>query len=613
MTVPLKVYPSNLVNDNDISFLKSIHNWWKKEISSTIHVFSPTEKVAFVFFLALLSVSALTMLWKINQSFMLQIPALGGTLDEGIIGTPRFINPVLAIGDADRDMTTLIYSGLLKVNAHGDLVPDLAESYTISPDGLEYTFILKKTAKFHDGTPLTADDVEFTIQKIQDPAIKSPKRANWDGVTVQITDRKAENPEAPTYKIVFTLKKPYSPFIENTTIGILPKHLWKNTDAEQFQFDPYNIRPIGSGPYLITKIVRNSDDVPQSYELTPFKKYALGSAHIKNLILHFYNNEQTLIEAYKNDEISSINSVSAKEIDDLKKAGIVTQRTPLPRIFGVFFNQNQAPIFALNEVREALDIAVDKDALVTEALYGYGTKIDSPIPKNLISAGSPDLLASNSPKKSETVRIEEAKAVLIKNGWKLNNAGIMEKVVMEKKVKKETQTLRFSLSTPSAPEIKRTAELLKTQWEKIGAEVTLKVFDSGDLSQNVIRPRKYDAILFGEIVGRDLDLFAFWHSSQRNDPGFNIAMYINTKADKLLEDARVISNKEERLDKYRKFDEIVRADHAAIFTYSPDFIYLIPDSIKGFSIGQITTPADRFMNIQDWYMETDGIWKIFVK
>ena len=140
--------------------------------------FSPTEKVAFVFFLVLLSVSAFTMLKQINESFTVEVPALGGTLEEGLVGTPRFINPALALGDADRDLTTLLYSGLLKVNTRGELVPDLAESYTVSPDGLEYTFILRKNARFHDDTPVTTDDIEFTIQKIQDPAIKSPKRAN---------------------------------------------------------------------------------------------------------------------------------------------------------------------------------------------------------------------------------------------------------------------------------------------------------------------------------------------------------------------------------------------------------------------------------------------------
>ncbi len=589
---------------NDISFAQSIRTFWKKEVVSAIAEFSPTEKVAFVFFLLLLSASAFVMLSKINQSFMIEVPALGGTLEEGIVGTPRFINPVLAIGDADRDLTTLVYSGLLKVNPHGELIPDLAESYTVSTDGLEYTFVLRKNTLFHDNTPVTTDDIEFTIQKIQDPAIKSPKRANWDGVTVQKVDAQT---------IIFTLKTPYSPFIENTTIGILPKHLWKNVDAEQFQFSPYNVRPIGSGTYLIKKIGRDADEVPQYYELTAFKKYTLGSPHIKTLILRFYTNEQTLLEAYKNEEIESLNSISAKEADSLDKTGIAIERAPLPRIFGVFLNQNQAPIFALNEVREALNVAINKDVIVSEALYGYGTKIDGPIPQDLVSGGTPDLLAVNTVTKTEAERIEEARTILTKKGWAPNEAGIMEKVIMEKKVKKETKTLRFSLSAPNAPEIKKTAEILKTQWEKIGAEVTLKIFDTGDLSQNVIRPRKYDAILFGEIIGRDLDLFAFWHSSQRNDPGFNIAMYINTKADKLLEEARVISNTAERLDKYRKFDEIVRKDHAAIFTYSPDFIYLLPKTIQGFSLGQITTPADRFTNIQDWYIETDSVWKIFTK
>ncbi|TAK57709.1 hypothetical protein EPO17_01290, partial [Patescibacteria group bacterium] len=187
------------MNDNDILLLQSAKNFWKKEVVSAIAEFSPTEKVAFVFFLVLLSVSALTMLQKVNKSFMVEVPALGGTLEEGIIGTPRFINPVLALGDADRDLTTLVYSGLLKVNTHGELVPDLAESYTVSPDGLEYSFILRKTALFHDDAPVTAEDVEFTIQKIQDPAIKSPKRANWDGVTVHKVD---------DHHIVFILKKP---------------------------------------------------------------------------------------------------------------------------------------------------------------------------------------------------------------------------------------------------------------------------------------------------------------------------------------------------------------------------------------------------------------------
>jgi len=198
-------------------------------ILKAIASFSITEKIIFYFFLCVLIVSSFLLLWKVNQSFLVEFPARGGQLKEGIIGSPRFINPILAMSDADRDMTSLIYSGLMKSNSKGDLVPDLAESYSISKDGLVYKFKLKDNVYFHNGEKVTTDDVEFTINETQDSALKSPKRANWDGVTVKkLNDREIE----------FVLKQPYSPFLENTTLGILPKKIWANFDSDQFSFLP---------------------------------------------------------------------------------------------------------------------------------------------------------------------------------------------------------------------------------------------------------------------------------------------------------------------------------------------------------------------------------------
>ncbi|MCH7975051.1 MAG: ABC transporter substrate-binding protein, partial [Bacteroidetes bacterium] len=116
-----------------------------------------------------------------------------------------------------RDLTALVYSGLLKATPDGGLVPDLAKSYTISNDGLNYTFVLRDDITFHDGEPITIDDILFTIEKTQDPTLKSPKRANWDGVAVTKINGQ---------KIQFILRQPYAPFLENTTLGILPRHLW---------------------------------------------------------------------------------------------------------------------------------------------------------------------------------------------------------------------------------------------------------------------------------------------------------------------------------------------------------------------------------------------------
>ena len=173
--------------------------------------------------------------------------------------------------------------------------------------------------------------------------------------------------------------------------------------------------------------------------------------------------------------------------------------------------------------------------------------------------------------------------------------------------------LSFSLSTSDVPELKAVALRIKTQWEAMGASVELKIFESGDLNQNVIRPRKYDAILFGEIIGRDSDLFAFWHSSQRNDPGLNIAMYMNSVADKLLEDMRRAIDKEKRTVAYEKFRAEIKKDVPAVFIYAPEFVYILPQKIKGVSIGTITVPAARFLNINEWYIDTDIESKVFVK
>lgn len=569
-------------------------------ILKTIASFSMTEKIIFYFFLTVLILSTSILLWRVNRSFMVELPKYGGQLREGIVGFPRFINPILAISDADRDMTSLIYSGLVKANSNGEIVPDLAESYSISKDGLVYKFKLKDDIYFHNGEKITTDDVEFTINKTQDSALKSPKRANWDGVTVKkINDREIE----------FILKQPYSPFIENATLGIMPKKIWTNFDSDQFSFSLFNIEPIGSGPYKIKNLKKDSYGIPTFYTLASFNKYVSEAPYIKNLAITFYQNEKSLIDAFNKRDIESISAISSENAKNMQgKKGIKVIQLPLPRIFGIFFNQSQAVVLSNKEVREALNEAIDKDKIIKEVLNGYGIKIDSPIPPALMKTDKDAENKLENDNDNETVsKSEKALSILEAGGWKMNE----EEKVLEKKVKNETHQLRFSISTSNTPELKKVAEIAKEEWEKLGAQVEVKIFEVGDLNQNVIRPRKYDALLFGEIVGRDLDLFAFWHSTQRKDPGLNIALYANLKADKLLDDVRRIEDVNERMQKYKQFEDEITKDLPVIFLYSPDFIYIIPEKIKGYSINQIVTPADRFLNINEWFAETEKIWKIF--
>ena len=556
--------------------------------------FSPTERVIFTILGAILVISAVFVVRGLNNNFLVEVPKTGGALTEGIIGTPRFINPVLAISDADRDLTALTYSGLLKAAPDGKLLPDLAEKVNISEDGLKYIFTLKENITFHDGEPVTADDVVFTIGRIQDPAIKSPRRANWEGVSVEKTGER---------EIKMTLKQAYSPFLQNATIGILPAHIWKNVEPEMFPFSEYNIKPIGSGPFALKEIKRNAD-APVSYELQPFRNYALNRPYLKTLRVRFYPSEDKLLDAYKAGEIEAASAISPANVGSLRFNQMSLLQSPLPRVFGVFFNQNEAKIFNNKEVRKALNAAVDKEKIVREILSGYATAIDSPIPPGIIEEYDTNRATTTRP----ADLIAEAARILQQNGWKKGDDGVYSRTI-----KKNTERLSFTLSTSDTAELKTVAEFLKKTWTELGAEAELKIFEPGNLNQNVIRPRQYDALLFGEIVGRDLDLFAFWHSSQRNDPGLNIALYTNIKTDKLLEEARSIADTAERMKKYRAFEEEILSDTPAVFLYAPDFIYILPRRIKGVELGYMTAPSDRFANIERWYAETEKVWKVFAK
>lgn len=160
----------------------------KKEINSVFFSFSRKEKKIFIGLVIVLLISTLLILGSINRYFMVKVPLQGGSVSLGIVGTPRFINPILANSLADEDLVTLIYSGLMRKNPDGTLALDLAEKYEMSPNGLIYTFTLKDNATFQDGKPVTAEDVLFTVNNAKDPIIKSPQKINWDGVNVEKVD-----------------------------------------------------------------------------------------------------------------------------------------------------------------------------------------------------------------------------------------------------------------------------------------------------------------------------------------------------------------------------------------------------------------------------------------
>ncbi len=559
------------------------------KFSQLIHTLSARERFVFSLLVLIFIASGITLAWNIQSSFLVEVPAQGGSLTEGVVGSPRFINPLLATSDTDRDLTTLVYSGLLRASVSG-LIPDLAENFSVSEDGLEYIFTLRENIKWHDGEPVTADDIIFTIQKAQDPILRSPKRAVWEGVTVEKIDERT---------VVFFLSQPYAPFLENTTLGILPKHIWENVEISQFGLSKFNIEPVGTGPYEVVNIKRDRGGIPEYYDLKAFDNFTLGEPFIQKIRIKFYSNQGKLLKALEGRSIEGINSISPKIAVALKKDGYNIERSPLPRVFGIFFNQDEAEVFTDILVRKALNVSAPRERIVSEVLSTFGTAIDGPIPPGII--GSLPVKNTETPYED---RLEIARDALERAGFSIDKE-------TGKLVDDDGQVLSFSISTSDVPELKASAQILKETWESLGMEVILKIFESGNLNRTVIRPRDYDALLFGEIIGRDSDPFAFWHSSQRLDPGLNIALYANISVDGLLEDARATTDTEARLQKYLSFQEEIARDIPAIFLYAPDFIYVVPYKISGLNITSVTTPSERFLNIYNWFIDTDRVWKFF--
>jgi len=549
-------------------------------------ILSKRERYIIFGFLVVILLSLLIIPVAAYYQATMPTPDFGGSFSEGVLGEPRLINPLLAqANDADRDLTSLIYSGLMKYNEEGKLVPDLAKSHPeISSDGLTYTVYLKENAFWHDGTKLTADDIVFTIQAAQNPDYVSPQRVSWQGVDVEkIND----------YTVRFKLKNKYAQFSNNLTIGILPKHLWQYVKPINFSLSELNVKPIGSGPYKFEKLRKDRSGRIESYELAANRTYHNGRPYIETISIYFYNSEDEMIDAYNRNEVQNIGFVSGQNIDKIKyKNRLTIQELKLPRYFGAFFNQDKSAILENKNVRLALNHATDRQTIIDKILNGNGLIINSPM------VG--EILDINNNVTSYNFNVEKVKQILTADGWgNPDSNGIL--------TKRDTR-LTLKLTTSTWPELTEVATMLKEQWQAVGVEVTIEALPISQLQQ-VIKDREYQILLFGEILNIDPDPFSLWHSSQKRDPGLNLALYENKTVDKLLEEARQTINSLERMNKYDDFQKLVIEDIPAVFLYSPYYLYSQTNSIRGFSTSLISMPSDRFSNIGHWYIETNRSFK----
>lgn len=509
-------------------------------------------------------------------------PDWGGTYIEGIAGRPNAINPIFSqYNDVDRDIAALVFTGLTRSSEGGKVQPDLATDWAISPDGLVYTFTLRSDVYWHDGAPFTADDVLYTLHAIQDPAYNAPPDLGAFWRTVSITATNATT-------IRFQLTQPYAPFLDYTTIGILPAHLLEEVPPGELFQSPFNRHPIGTGPFQIAEVTTSRitlDANPRFYGTRPY---------LARLQLRFYPDYESVFAAYLREEVEGIGRIlpaylpKAREISRLKLYSAQIAGYSL-----IYLNLSK-PAFQDKAVRQALLYAIDRQRLIGN-LQGQGILATSPIgPKSWAYAAALPTFPFDR---------DKARALLDGAGWRDdNNDGIREK---------EQSVLSFVLTTPDEPTRVALANEIAQGWQAIGVKATVQPVPASLLVPNVLRPRQFDAVLYEwRTLSNDPDQYENWHESQipsASNLGQNYSGLKDRDLSEALEAARRTNDLAKRIELYRVFQERFTDLVPALLLYYPVYTYGIDARVNNVHPAPMLTPSDRFHNVTQWYVKTTRV------
>ncbi len=546
------------------------------------------ERIWLGIFLVIILFSISFLIRNIYQGQTAESPAFGGTYVEAMPESPHNLNPLLSTNDSDRDLSRLIFSSLLKYNEKSELTPDLAASYAISKDEKTYTIKLKEGISWHDGEPFNAGDVIFTINAVQNPEYNSPLKTSWQGV-------KAEAPDVNT--VILTLKTPYNAFIENLALlGILPQHIWSKVLPQNFPLADFNLKPIGTGPYRFVKLQKDSFGRIISVNLTANLNYFSSPPLIKNLIFKFYLSEEEIVSAFNRKEVDGIllqNAQNKNQLRGLSDSSVFS--LPSLRVYGLFLNTDDQ-LLGAQYIREAVNYAIDRKEILNKLFSDEGKIAVGPIPPS--SPGSSPDITGYSYDPQRTTEILE------KNKWVKNEEGIYEKKIGKDK---EATPLKFTIITTKSMQL--AATLIRDYLKNIGIKVDLKIIPLNELQQNYLRTKNYEAILIGESYTTSIDPYVFWHGAAIKDPGLNLSLYNNKKVNKILEGMRQLTDPVKRAQKLEDFQKLVLSDAPAAFLYSPNYIYVVKDIVKNINLTNLMIPSNRFSNINEWYIQTERIWR----
>lgn len=515
---------------------------------------------------------------NLSANYQSDQPVAGGTYREGIVGEFTNINPIYASTNSDRSASKLIFSNLFKYDQNGEVVEDLASDWKVNKNGTVYTVELRQDARWHDGKPLTAEDVVFTYNRIQNPDVRSVLNASWQGIKVQIKDK---------YTVTFTLPNSFAPFLHSLTKGgILPKHVLGSVNPEQMRSNQFNtVEPIGSGPFSYSELASNEGR--NELRLKKNSDYYLGEPNISQFYLISYEDQESLISDFNGGKLAAVGGLKAVDYTAISKdRNHVWHDVSLTN--GVFlFLKNSDKKLADAEMRSALTQATDV-ASILKALNGRFVSVDSALLKGQIGYDPKFVQRGHNP--------DRASVILNKLGWKKAKDGWRYK---------GDDKLTLVLTTQNSDYYPRVAEEIKSQWAKVGINLEVQLVDEGSVQSNHIIPHNYQIFLSGIEIGHDPDVYVFWHSSQAQVGGYNLAEYKSAVADSSLENGRTRSDETLRDAKYQPFVQAWAQDAPAIGIYQPSYVYVQQARAAGFESSSITASEERYNDVSNWFINTE--------
>ena len=512
-------------------------------------------------------------------------PASGGIYTEALVGSFGRLNPLLDLNNsADRDVDRLIFSGLIKFDSRGIPQPDLAESWGVSADGIMYNLTLRPNAVWQDGTPITSDDVLFTISLLRSEysAYSADVRSMWDQVEITRLDDK---------NIKFTLPEPFVPFLDFLTFGVLPKHLLETVSADQLSSTAFNLAPVGSGPYKFDHLTVENGQIT-GVVLTVSESYYGQIPYIEQVVFRYYQDMDAALAAYNQGEVLGISQVPADDLSSIcSNQNLACYSSRIPRLTLVLFNlgNNDVPFFQDKKIRRALMTGLNRQWMVDYPLHGQAVVADSPLlPLTWAYYDGVEHIAFDS-----DAAINELKTA----GYVLTPEGTVRA--------KDNVALSFTMVYPDDAMHTQLAQSIQQNWAAIGVDVKLQAVAYESLFTDYLTPRAYQAALVDLDLSRsyDPDPYPFWHQAEITG-GQNYSQWDNRTASEYLEQARVVADQNIRARLYRNFQVIFARELPALPLYYPIYTYGVDQRVQGVQAIPLFEPADRFNDISNWFLVT---------